>query len=841
MDGDLSLSQSLGGLRIANPDNASTNTSEGPSVSSIILSSAEHDAAEVVHAPERTHVDDRSVVGAVPSLAAQQAPSSSNTNLQDSPRNSPQQQQPSSSVPPNMAHHSTRQSVSLPPSHQASSRGGPYRLRTDSSASATEYPSRIDSRGGSAALQAGVLPRDDGHTDRSYAPAKAFRGGAPLPPRQSSRRAPNPLIPPVSASYGNENAPLHSSEEWQERGAAVGVHQEIDASGKPVARYVKKGVRDFVFGRTLGEGSYSQVVAATDRQTLKEYAIKILDKRHIIKEKKVKYVNIEKDTLNRLTDHPGVVRLYYTFQDERSLYFVLDLAGSGELLGVLKRMGTFDEECTKFYGAQILDTIGYMHRRGVIHRDLKPENVLLDNQMHVKITDFGTAKILSMPSPKEGGNSNGIPSTDTPEDDRARSFVGTAEYVSPELLTNKSACKASDLWAFGCIIFQLLAGRPPFKAANEYLTFQKIVALEYEFPKGFPPTARDLVERLLVHDPNTRLQIEHIKNHQFFEGIVWGRELWKQKPPRLKAYSPPTEPIKLNGPEDDDSYPPNINVKPSAGFQASSTPQNRSYPSVITELPPPSQLDIEWSPVLTRTNERILKLGNLTVSTSSAPRSQNKNGAGDGDTPKKLSRFFGGSATKKRQRLVLVTSAGRVIIVPAGGEDKRPKMDILLLNPDTQYRSITDSKGHSSWVIDTVSSQKQTKAAAVLKAFTDFAIFGSPQRDKHHVFEETKPSSDAAASTVATQEWMEVLDRAKELASVYSTPNSYTGDDGFRDLSSGVSSHANTLNHADDSPTSQYPQSSGRNALSKPSPDGDSKSKKRFSRRHSRNGLSAVF
>ncbi|EFE38658.1 hypothetical protein TRV_06647 [Trichophyton verrucosum HKI 0517] len=838
MDGDLSLSQSLGGLRIANPDNASTNTSEGPSISSLKLSSMGQDAPEALAAPEHSQPGNRSV-DTGPSPAPQA--SASNVNLHDYSRNSPSQLP--SNVQLNMSHHPSRQSVCLPPNHQPSPRGEPYRLRTDSSVSATEYPSRIDSRGGSTALQAGVLPRDEGHTDRSYAPTKVFRGGAPLPPRQSSRRAPSTSIPAVSTSYGNENAPLHSSEEWQERGAAVGVQQEIDANGKPVARYVKKGVRDFVFGRTLGEGSYSQVVAATDRQTLKEYAIKILDKRHIIKEKKVKYVNIEKDTLNRLTDHPGVVRLYYTFQDERSLYFVLDLAGSGELLGVLKRMGTFDEECTRFYGAQILDTIGYMHRRGVIHRDLKPENVLLDNQMHVKITDFGTAKILSMPSPKEGGNDNGIPSMDMPEDERARSFVGTAEYVSPELLTNKSACKASDLWAFGCIIFQLLAGRPPFKAANEYLTFQKIVALEYEFPKGFPPAARDLVERLLVHDPNTRLQIEHIKNHEFFNGITWGRELWKQKPPRLKSYSPPTEPIKLNGPDDDDSFPPNINMKPSAGLPPSSTTsQNRSYPPVITELPPPSQLDIEWSPVLTRTNERILKLGNLTVSTSSAPRSQNKNGNGDGDTPKKLSRFFGGSATKKRQRLVLVTSAGRVIIVPAGGEDKRPKMDIMLLNPDTQYRSITDSKGYTSWAIDTVSSQKPTKAATVCKkAFTDFAFFGSSQREKHHVFEETKPNSDAAASKLATQEWLEVLDRAKELASVYSTPNSYTGDDGFRDLSSGVSSHANTLNHADDSPTGQYPQSSGRNALSKPSPEGDSKSKKRFSRRHSRNGLSAVF
>lgn len=599
---------------------------------------------------------------------------------------------------------------------------GPYRYRDEMGSSDGGVPGMA--RSGSRSVRGvanGALGREGSRVHRQSS-QQMSGGNGPLPPRRNSKR----IGPPTTSSNAgcdapngpyNGSAPMPTTaEEWRERGAVTSTQQVTDANGQTHTRTVKKGVKDFNFGRTLGEGSYSTVLAATDRQNLKEYAIKVLDKRHIIKEKKVKYVNIERDTLNRLTEHPGIVRLYYTFQDERSLYFVLDLASGGELLGVLKKMGSFDIECTRFYGAEILDSVAYMHARGVIHRDLKPENVLLDREMHVKITDFGTAKIL--PDPQSRGAGSGFTAgdpTDGAGTDRAVSFVGTAEYVSPELLRDKNACKASDLWAFGCIIYQLLAGRPPFKAANEYLTFQKILALDYSFPDGFPEVARDLVERLLVLDPSKRLPVEHIRNHQFFDGIEWSRSLWRQKAPRLKAYVPsPAEPIKLGsanksggglsaaGAATAMTSPVQSQPSPSQAQLNNGRPQLRG----VTDLPPPSQLDIDWSPVLTHNNERILKLGNLIV--YSGPQATSPNGkTNEPGTPSekpKFSRFFSGTNSKRRERLVLITSSARLVIAAAGGNEKKAKMEVNLLAPGTSWKSFVDSKGLTAWSLDTVRS-----------------------------------------------------------------------------------------------------------------------------------------
>ncbi|KAI1654202.1 kinase-like protein [Daldinia decipiens] len=816
MNNDLSLSRALGGLRIANPDDATP----GPS----------QEADEDVNVPTSNQITPDTRPSESDSYTGQSRPQTAEMSTVISGMTADAQGQ-ASAYAQNGASPYANPSSSRPPSGLYSTATAVERdqaansyhiLRTEPSRTPV-YSGKIDSRTPSE-YASSIPSREPSYRERPYnqnRQLQAVAGGGPLPPRRSSKGmgggyASIPGVPtvPEPRGLGLDMQVSNSSEEWKDRGAAVSIRKEVDSNGKTIMRPVKKGVRDFAFGRILGEGSYSTVFFATDRQTLKEYAIKVLEKKHIIKERKIKYVNIEKDTLNRLTEHPGIVRLYYTFQDENSLYYVLDLCNGGELLGVLKKTGTFDVECTRFFGAQILDAIEYMHSRGVIHRDLKPENVLLDDQLHVKITDFGTARLLSDPRapqapPRIEDMGTSSRSKDEADDNRAASFVGTAEYVSPELLTNKNACKASDLWAFGCIIYQLLAGRPPFKAGSEYLTFQKIVNLDYEFPVGFPPAARDLIERCLVLDPARRLTIEHIKNHEFFEGQQFGKVLWKTKAPRLRPYVPPSqEPkiIQLNGSpssQQPSSRPPTTGN----GLNGPSRAPGR----IITDIPPPSQLDIEWSPVLTRTNERILRLGDLMVMSSPIPNSPHNKGD---EGHRKFSRFFGGSTTKKRQRLVMITSSGRIVLAPAGGEEKKTKLEISLLTPDCSWKSQVDAKGQTVWCVD---------SAGI-----------------HYTFEDVKPASSLEPPRPTADDWLESLQQARDFAMSSNLSRSYTSDNAFGEMSSSMSSPASTFGPEGYNINDR----SHRNHLSKSQAsleDAANAKRNRFSKRQSKQGLGSAF
>ncbi|CAI5509528.1 unnamed protein product, partial [Closterium sp. Naga37s-1] len=307
-----------------------------------------------------------------------------------------------------------------------------------------------------------------------------------------------------------------------------------------------------------------------------ECALKIMDKRHIVKERKVAYIKMERLILDQLR-HPGIVRLLFTFQDEHSLCepclltwgwsaatgesssarsdhsslphlshlhsspplplplcpttdMGLECCHGGELFDQIRLKGKLSEDEARFYAAEVVCALEYMHSQGVVHRDLKPENILLTASGHVRISDFGCAKLLT--NGQSAGATSAVDATAAAinNDERSGSFVGTAEYVPPELLDDGPVSFEADLWALGCIIYQMLAGVPPFKGASEYLCFQKILSRDLTVPNYFSNEARSLVNCLLEMEPKKRLGSRHmggyprLKAHPFFRGIPWGGE-----------------------------------------------------------------------------------------------------------------------------------------------------------------------------------------------------------------------------------------------------------------------------------------------------------------------------
>ncbi|ESO12871.1 hypothetical protein HELRODRAFT_63303 [Helobdella robusta] len=287
---------------------------------------------------------------------------------------------------------------------------------------------------------------------------------------------------------------------------------------------MKKKRSDFKFGKLIGEGSFSSVYLTKEISTGSEFAIKVLEKVHILREKKQKYVMREKEALLKI-DHPFFIKLHFTFQDEDRLYFGLNYARNGELLDHIKRLGNFDLSTSRYYTAEIVLALEYLHSINIIHRDLKPENILLNDGMHIQITDFGSARILTAEDLDE--NFNNLQLNSNEQRTRRHSFVGTAQYVSPEVLNSNISCFSSDLWALGCMLFQFLTGNHAFSGNHEYQIFQKVIKLEYKIPDEFDESARDLVEKLLVLDRSKRLGCREmggysvLKSHKFFGDLEW--------------------------------------------------------------------------------------------------------------------------------------------------------------------------------------------------------------------------------------------------------------------------------------------------------------------------------
>ena len=273
-----------------------------------------------------------------------------------------------------------------------------------------------------------------------------------LAPADSWARTSRPVIRRQWRTLKNEappTAPPPAADGAAASSAATDDNEAFESGDRHI------GMASFTIGDVLGEGNYSQIMAVTMRATQERYALKVVDKDKVKRNKKTTDVLVEKWVL-RHVEHPSIIKLFHTFQDRGALYLVLELVAGGELWAITHRRGLF-YSWASFYTAQLLEVLQYLHGLDIVHRDLKPENVMLTPDGRAKLIDFGTAKLIGRPPPRYGGDSGG----------KFKEFVGTPEYMAPEMINNEDADYRADLWSLGCVVTQLLAGWPPFKGARD--------------------------------------------------------------------------------------------------------------------------------------------------------------------------------------------------------------------------------------------------------------------------------------------------------------------------------------------------------------------------------------
>uniref|UniRef100_A0A7S2VEX2 cGMP-dependent protein kinase n=1 Tax=Entomoneis paludosa TaxID=265537 RepID=A0A7S2VEX2_9STRA len=300
---------------------------------------------------------------------------------------------------------------------------------------------------------------------------------------------------------------------------------DIGRLGQPLApasANLNKTIRfkDLVKFRILGVGTFGKVWLVSHKRTGTPYALKQLSKREIIGHHQVEGVIREKNIMASL-DHPFVVNLVSTFQDDRFLYMLIELVQGGELFSVIhtETRDGIPNGNSRFYAACILESLSHLHHRGICYRDLKPENILIDQRGYCVLVDLGFAKIVV---------------------DKTYTLCGTPEYLAPEIILSKGHDKGVDYWAFGVLIYEMLVGRSPFYSygTDQVSLFKRIVQVKYSFPHGgmVHDMAQDLIQRLIVRRQANRLGClsrgdMDVRDHMWFSIIDVDKLLKKHIPP----------------------------------------------------------------------------------------------------------------------------------------------------------------------------------------------------------------------------------------------------------------------------------------------------------------------
>ena len=276
-------------------------------------------------------------------------------------------------------------------------------------------------------------------------------------------------------------------------------------------------MEDFELLKVLGKGAFGKVMLAQKKDNERIYAIKILKKQQIIELDQLEHTKAEKVILQHV-NHPFLVGLEYAFQTPEKLYFVMEFMQGGELFQHLRNQRRFTEEQSKFYAACITLGLGHLHNKNYIYRDLKLENLLLDEHGYAKLTDFGLAKFIK-------------------SDEKAVTFCGTPEYLSPEIIMSKGHNRPSDWWSLGILIYEMMNGIPPFYDRIQQRMYKKIVKEQVKFKPNvkISDNCKDIILKLLNKNQHKRLGSEadslEVLSHPWFKDLDWSKLLER----KLKA------------------------------------------------------------------------------------------------------------------------------------------------------------------------------------------------------------------------------------------------------------------------------------------------------------------
>nr|AML76969.1 putative LOV domain-containing protein [Heuchera sanguinea] len=325
--------------------------------------------------------------------------------------------------------------------------------------------------------------------------------------------------------------------------------QKITASGEKI------GLHHFKPIRPLGAGDTGSVHLVELKGTGELFAMKAMEKSEMLNRNKVHRACIEREIIS-LLDHPFLPALYTSFQTPTHVCLITDFCPGGELFALLDKqpMKIFKEESARFYAAEVVIGLEYLHCLGIIYRDLKPENVLLQKDGHIVLTDFDLSFMTSckpqiikqLLHKNRRSRSQPPPIFVAEPSTQSNSFVGTEEYIAPEIITGAGHTSAIDWWALGIFLYEMIYGRTPFRGKNRQKTFSNILHKDLTFPSSIPASlaARQLINALLNRDPAIRIGsssgANEIKQHLFFRGINW---------PLIRCMNPPEldSPLQLIG------------------------------------------------------------------------------------------------------------------------------------------------------------------------------------------------------------------------------------------------------------------------------------------------------